>query len=333
MKKLIASITVSMLTLAFFSNAHADDSSHPPEPTITDHSLEFAGTTYTLFSTYTDTESARSHFTSKYPEFFASAEHNYGLPPLSEENATDYKELAISLSENSDSVETYRDVVSFLDYYENSQQNKEITDAATAFAHKIEAGQLSEKEAAAQLALLLPLTKENNNMRLPYGTRNSGINLQAAQLYAAKHAPDGYHNPTFGYEMSRKGYGVDCTNFVSQILHAGGVPMDYGADEFGGWWWKSRTNRSISWVRARTFAAYMGSGYTAQVWVDIFNNVRPGDIIGLDETSDGDVDHLGFIHSKNASKLLIAQHSPDYFSWRHKWSRHERVGTYHRIRR
>lgn len=60
--------------------------------------------------------------------------------------------------------------------------------------------------------------------------------VRYAQKWALGANPEYHH---FGKE------GGDCTNYVSQCLHAGGAPMNYDKN---GWYYKSGTQYSESWV-------------------------------------------------------------------------------------
>jgi len=85
--------------------------------------------------------------------------------------------------------------------------------------------------------------------------------MKAVQ-YALKYAIN--YNPEW---PSDKGYGGDCTNFVSQALHAGGWTMVYPGSLFGGaqLWHSPKAgtsrmwmNRSRSWAAASNFNDYLG---------------------------------------------------------------------------
>ena len=68
-------------------------------------------------------------------------------------------------------------------------------------------------------------------------------NRQKAVEYAQKWALA--RNPHFYNFDSMEG---DCTNFVSQCLYAGGLPMNYKKD--GGWYYASINDRAAAWSKA-----------------------------------------------------------------------------------
>lgn len=81
-----------------------------------------------------------------------------------------------------------------------------------------------------------------------YGWRLSlrAYNREAAVAYARRWALA--RNPAFkDYEH----YGGNCTNFASQVLHAGGIPFTTSGAHAGlNWYWYSDGSRSPSWTSA-----------------------------------------------------------------------------------
>ena len=73
-----------------------------------------------------------------------------------------------------------------------------------------------------------------------------------AVQYARRWALD--RNPRFqDYEE----WGGNCTNYISQCVNAGGVPMDpYGGNVMKKWYWYSDKNRTPSWTGAQPFFEY-----------------------------------------------------------------------------
>lgn len=107
-------------------------------------------------------------------------------------------------------------------------------------------------------------------------------------------------------------FSVDCANFVSQCLLAGGAPM-WGASNRGrGWWitggWKSGSTRagfypnetwSYSWSVAHSLRWYLQTsrtGLTAKR-VDSPTELEPGDVILYDFQGNGVVDHSAIVTS------------------------------------
>ena len=69
-------------------------------------------------------------------------------------------------------------------------------------------------------------------------------NRVEATKYATKWALS--RNPAYkDYEK----WGGDCTNYVSQCVHAGGIPFDHeGNNILKQWYWYSDMNRTPSWT-------------------------------------------------------------------------------------
>jgi hypothetical protein len=75
--------------------------------------------------------------------------------------------------------------------------------------------------------------------------------------------------------------GGDCTNFISQILRAGGAPMD-NAGSYQ-WYYTSMTSRSPSWSGVEQLYSYLvGNTYTGPyARSGSLTELRPGDIVQL----------------------------------------------------
>ena len=53
-------------------------------------------------------------------------------------------------------------------------------------------------------------------------------------------------------------WGGDCTNFISQCVHAGGIPFDHnGNNILKQWYWYSDISRTPSWTGAEPFYKYI----------------------------------------------------------------------------
>ncbi len=111
----------------------------------------------------------------------------------------------------------------------------------------------------------------------------------AAIEYARKYALS--KNPAYYFFG---GIGGDCTNFVSQCLHAGGCEMIY---KESGWFYSSPASRSPSWTGVEFFRNFLLSPETNPRGIIVKReDLVPGDIIFL---SDG----RRFYHSLFISKI------------------------------
>ncbi|GER65858.1 amidase domain-containing protein [Weizmannia acidilactici] len=120
---------------------------------------------------------------------------------------------------------------------------------------------------------------ENVDVRIPYVYDR----LKAVQ-YAEKWWNS--FNPAY------KSFTDDCTNFISQCLHAGGAPMRGYPDRNKGWWMQNN-NWSYSWTVAHSFKTYLQyskAGLRAKE-VSSPQELKYGDVICIDFQGDGRFDH------------------------------------------
>ncbi|MBS6475565.1 MAG: amidase domain-containing protein [Clostridiales bacterium] len=121
---------------------------------------------------------------------------------------------------------------------------------------------------------------------------NSSYNRAESVKYANKYWQN-YNSNYPNYDSA----GGDCTNFVSQCVHAGGVPMKTGGTTDAYWHYTSGSNRSPSWTDADFFmrhwtkvrlSSYYGQAYSVKIytrdyilnnWSTFYSNVGVGDII------------------------------------------------------
>lgn len=107
--------------------------------------------------------------------------------------------------------------------------------------------------------------------------------------------------------------GKDCTNFVSQVLVAGGIKTDNT--------WKPYTR---TWINAHAFVLYWymktGAKNGYPNFALLSKTLQAGDIIGADWGGDGHYDHCAYVvadgpkTSAGYYDVTIAQHSKEYVS-------------------
>jgi cell wall-associated NlpC family hydrolase len=118
---------------------------------------------------------------------------------------------------------------------------------------------------------------------------------------------------------------VDCTNFVSQCLFAGGMPMNYTGKRDSGWWYRGRVGGqelwSYSWAIANALPRYLlASGRARQVASPL--ELAPGDMIGYDWDGDGRYQHSTIVTALDASGApLVNAHT--YNARGRYWSYHD----------
>lgn len=122
------------------------------------------------------------------------------------------------------------------------------------------------------------------------------------------------YNPDF------RQFTVDCTNYVSQCLLAGGAPMRGGSDRSKGWWYR-QNDWSYSWSVAHSMRWYL-SGSTEGLQgkeVDSPEKLNPGDVICYDFEGDGRWDHTTIVVSKDANNMPLVNAHTDNSRQRY-WS-------------
>ena len=102
------------------------------------------------------------------------------------------------------------------------------------------------------------------------------LNIPAELAYAKKWAYA--RNPAY---YSFDGIGGDCTNFISQCLHAGGAVMNYTKDT--GWYYSSANNRAAAWTSVAYFYKFIttNKGVGPYGIVTDLQHIKVGDVIQL----------------------------------------------------
>ncbi|KIL46809.1 amidase domain-containing protein [Jeotgalibacillus campisalis] len=102
---------------------------------------------------------------------------------------------------------------------------------------------------------------------------------------------------------------VDCTNFISQCLRAGGWSMTGYPNRSKGWW--VRTNSwSFSWSVAHSLKWYLESSGRAQQ-VSKASALKQGDVICYDFEGDGRINHTTIVTAMRSGVPLVNAHTSD----------------------
>ncbi|MBU8880145.1 amidase domain-containing protein [Bacillus sp. FJAT-29790] len=113
------------------------------------------------------------------------------------------------------------------------------------------------------------------------------------------------------YNPNYKKFEVDCTNYISQCLHAGGGPMRGYPNRGQGWWMRSN-NWSYSWSVANSLRSHLpvsNIGLRAKK-VSSPNQLQVGDVICYDFQGDGRFDHTTIVTAKDADGMpLVNAHT------------------------
>lgn len=133
--------------------------------------------------------------------------------------------------------------------------------------------------------------------------KSSGYDRRAAVQYA-----DYWWNQ---YNPEFQQFTVDCTNFVSQCLLAGGAPMQGIPDRNQGWWYEGE-QWSYSWSVAHSLRWYLSGATRGLIGIEVesASQLEPGDIICYDFEGDGRWDHNTIVTTKDQNgEPLVNAHT------------------------
>ncbi|WP_227872231.1 amidase domain-containing protein [Paenibacillus albus] len=124
----------------------------------------------------------------------------------------------------------------------------------------------------------------------------------------AAYADRWWNEPNPAYEN----FEVNCTNYVSQCVFAGGAPMDYTGRRDTGWWYRGysggRENWSYSWAVANALKNYLSashkSGLRATI-VDSADQLALGDVIIYDWSGDNRYQHSTVVTAFDAAGMPL----------------------------
>lgn len=266
-----------------------------------------------LYPTFDDNEHALNNVRIKAKNILVELEEKNHAGVLSEENWETYYNTLNELQETG-FVDEKKLLLAFFDMFKQQYVNEDIVNCVNS--------NMDSEEKRASLYYLLPyttpfveaITEQRNNGIALY----SYFDTQEAIRYARSHST----NPnTYDYDY----FSADCTNFVSQIMEAGGISQDDNLQyPWVGWWHEKDGNahyHSRSWTVANDFARYFGIDYSNSSHFRFSANVEPGVVILIDSHSDGSWDHAGFV--VDADNYLtdgyydyfVAQHTRNYLAW------------------
>ncbi|AYC28741.1 amidase domain-containing protein [Paenisporosarcina cavernae] len=118
-------------------------------------------------------------------------------------------------------------------------------------------------------------------------------------------------------------FAVDCTNYISQCLRAGGGETWGYPDRSKGWWNRGGT-WSFSWSVAHSFRWYLGTSKRGLHAVErqAATELELGDVICYDFAGDGRFDHSTIITGFRDGEPLVNAHTASSYhrDWRYKTS-------------
>jgi hypothetical protein len=102
-------------------------------------------------------------------------------------------------------------------------------------------------------------------------------------------------------------FAVDCTNFASQCLYAGGAPMNYTGKRASGWWYAGKQGGtelwSFSWAVAHSLQTFVSSNRRGLrgTLVSSPDQLQAGDMICYDWDGNGRYQHNTIVTSRDAN--------------------------------
>ncbi|HLT54938.1 MAG TPA: amidase domain-containing protein [Bacillota bacterium] len=129
------------------------------------------------------------------------------------------------------------------------------------------------------------------------------------------------------YNPAYRKFEVDCTNFVSQCLRAGGAPMR-GAPVRSRGWWYSGDSWSYSWAVAHSLRWYLSGSTVGLTGTEVERpeELEPGDVICYDFSGDGRWDHNTIVVSKDYYGMPLVNAHTD--NSRHRYWSYEDSTAY-----
>jgi hypothetical protein len=149
------------------------------------------------------------------------------------------------------------------------------------------------------------------------------IPYQYNRLEAVKYAEAWWN----GRNPAYRNFQDNCTNFISQCLHAGESPMS-GYPNVRGGWWQQNGKWSWSWAVAHSFHWYLSGtpvGLRAKQ-AEKPEELLLGDVIAYDFENDGRWNHTTIVTGRDADGMpLVNAHSADS---RHRYWSYEDSSKY-----
>lgn len=288
--------------------------------------IEIEGEMVELCHTFLKPEKAFKNINKAFPTFIKNICTEYNLENFSIKTYHRFKEAFYMFTAKYEFEETdkrFDSMRCFFDMYDAKEQNDEAKKIVN--QSKLKRSAIDKEELALYLPYNSKIAEEENEKvlkRKAAQTRAVGVNTTKAVQYATKYAVNPNYNDYF---FANDG---DCANFTSQILIAGGVKMAVYNDKAKGWWFKVNygPNRWVSysqtWVSANKFARYHGISGKTQNHYNFTKKIYKGDFIGVDWSSNGTIDHVGYVvqadnyvGSYGYYDYKVAQHTTNYIRW------------------
>lgn len=147
---------------------------------------------------------------------------------------------------------------------------------------------------------------------------NAAYSVKKAQIYAKKY----YKEPNYRHDY----FSNDCTNFVSQIIDAGGVVQNapavrnFGINRTTSYWYGGIYSKgkvqsfsySSTFTSVTHFDKYWSSKrktYTSSSKKNIIKQAKAGDVILMQHEKKNNWSHAMFVYKKTSSTLKLSGHT------------------------
>lgn len=161
------------------------------------------------------------------------------------------------------------------------------------------------------------------------GSREVRYRREEAAAYADRWWQEG--NPEF------ETFAVDCTNYVSQCLFAGGAPINYTGKRETGWWYKGYNGSqewwSFSWAVSNSLQRYLSTSRNQGLRAELVQRPEQlmlGDVILYDWDGNGHYQHSTIVTAIDAGGMpLVNAHTVSsrhrYWDYRDSYAWSERT--------
>jgi hypothetical protein len=293
-----------------------------------------------LYCQFENNEEALKNFSNQHENIIADISEMYSLEAFNSNDWEVYRDYlyqymsdTAGYDNDGNQVLTNADEImkieQFFDIFENSFENEKIKNIVS--SAQLKRSLVNDEEVALLLPTYSPLVEEfvEENAVIKDEIKNKQ-NLLRTNSRGASYAANWAVNPNWSkYAV----FAQDCTNFASQIWEASGAKQQVYASEYSGWWHRTSGywlnsqyvtthTHSISWIRADTFARYIGVKYKTRDHKSFARSITQYEFIAYDRTGDGSWDHIGYITAKDNYigsygyyDYKVAQHSNNYHAW------------------
>ena len=128
------------------------------------------------------------------------------------------------------------------------------------------------------------------------------VRFEYSRLEAVRYAERWWDD----YNPQYKKFEDNCTNFVSQCLHAGGAPMTGHPNRNKGWWYRHK-NWSLSWTVAHSLRWHLSGAKTGLRAKEMSKpeELMKGDVICYDFDGDGRWQHNTIVVAKDENNMPL----------------------------